>query len=205
MIPIEDGVVTTGFMVKGTAWSKGWHTGVDIPAPKGTRVLAARNGVVVKAGPGVLGAALGIAVVVKGEDGTHDRYCHLDSHAVHTGLKVTLTSKIGTVGTTGTNSTGPHLHFERGATSGWAGWQDPRPSLAWAPKPVALTVIERWGARPGVKKLVFRTGPGPNFPVVTTKPSTWEGRMTHRTPDGKWVATTSMNWIDKSLVERKPS
>jgi murein DD-endopeptidase MepM/ murein hydrolase activator NlpD len=208
MIPVKSGVVTTPYKETGLQWSMGWHTGVDIPAPKGTPIRAARNGVVVKAGSGVLGGALGIAVVIRAEDdGTFDRYCHLHSCTVAVDQKVTLTTKIGTVGSTGTNKaiTGPHLHMERGTTPGWTTWQDPAPSLKWEPAPVPLMVVERWGARAGVKELVFRAGPGPNFPVATTKPRTWEGRMTHRTQDGKWVRTNAGNWIDKTLVERSPN
>ncbi len=84
------------------------HRGVDIAAPEGTRVHAAKEGRVVHSGfqPGY-----GNTVVVRHSGGFETRYAHLGSLAVKAGDTLREYQLLGTVGTTG-RSTGPHLHFE---------------------------------------------------------------------------------------------
>lgn len=84
------------------------HTGIDIPAPKGTPILAAKSGVVVTS---VKQGSYGNYVVVSHSDGTSTLYAHMSVRSVKEGQTVKQGQKLGEVGTTG-SSTGNHLHFE---------------------------------------------------------------------------------------------
>lgn len=83
------------------------HRGVDIAAPEGTPVLAARAGTVTEVGTD---PALGNYVVIEG-GGFETRYGHLSAVEAREGDLVQAGRRIGRVGSTGL-STGPHLHFE---------------------------------------------------------------------------------------------
>jgi murein DD-endopeptidase MepM/ murein hydrolase activator NlpD len=98
------------------------HTGVDIPAPKGTPVLAAGPGTVVWAGYGVYRGGFdptdpyGLAVTIRHDFGYQNQmlytiYGHLDRVDVAEGQHVETGDPLGLVGETG-KVTGPHLHFE---------------------------------------------------------------------------------------------
>lgn len=93
----------------------GPHPGVDFDAVVGTNVLAAANGVVVKAGRNRIGANV-IDIRIRG--GWIIRYGHLSHIAVRPGQKVLSGQRIGlsggAVGAKGSGplTTGPHLHFE---------------------------------------------------------------------------------------------
>ncbi|MEA2403833.1 MAG: hypothetical protein QOE08_480 [Thermoleophilaceae bacterium] len=92
----------------GMRWGR-MHTGIDFPAPAGTRVGAGGSGVVSFAGWNSGG--YGNLVIVQHRLGYQSWYAHLSSIAVSSGQAVTGGSRIGYVGSTG-HSTGPHLHFE---------------------------------------------------------------------------------------------
>ncbi len=85
-----------------------FHAGIDIAAPTGTIILAAKDGVVTKAG--WLGG-YGYAVYVNHNDGTQTRYAHMSQVSVGQSQSVRQGEQLGLVGSTGI-STGPHLHFE---------------------------------------------------------------------------------------------
>ncbi len=98
------------------------HTGIDIPAPKGTPVLAAGSGKVVWAGYGLyflreeFRDPYGLAVAIKHNFGYQGNdlytvYGHLDELIAYQGQDVQPGDLIGKVGETG-KVTGPHLHFE---------------------------------------------------------------------------------------------
>ncbi len=98
------------------------HTGIDIPAPKGTPVLAAGPGTVIWAGYGIYFMQdeykdpYGIAVAIKHDFGYNGKvlytvYGHLDQTYAYRGQRVEGGQEIGVVGETGKVS-GPHLHFE---------------------------------------------------------------------------------------------
>ncbi len=85
----------------------GSHEGFDMYAPTGTPVLATADGIAKRWTGEFAGQAL--HVVHKG--GWTSRYMHLDRWLVKSGQPVRRGQVIGTVGTTGTKSSKPHLHF----------------------------------------------------------------------------------------------
>ncbi len=84
------------------------HKGVDFAAPVGTPVMAAGEGVIVKAG---WYGAYGNYVLIRHNSDYSTAYAHLNKISVKPGTHVKQGQVIGTVGTTG-RSTGPHLHHE---------------------------------------------------------------------------------------------
>lgn len=108
--PIEFGVLTSTFGVRSDPIIEGtaFHEGIDISAPIGTPVLAARSGVVVFTG---WKNRLGNTIVLAHDSSYYTVYAHLNTISVSKNENVKVGSKIGTLGTTG-RSTGPHLHFE---------------------------------------------------------------------------------------------
>jgi len=85
-----------------------WHSGIDLPAPVGTPVYAARSGEVVWAG---WRGAYGFLVTVAHGHGERSMYAHLSRIDVRVGVWVGQGVRVGLVGATG-DATGPHLHFE---------------------------------------------------------------------------------------------
>ncbi len=85
------------------------HKGLDMTAPMGTPVHAARGGQVVRAGASIGG--FGNLVVIDHGGGIRSFYGHLSSVEVKKGDVVETGALIGGVGSTG-RSSGPHLHFE---------------------------------------------------------------------------------------------
>jgi murein DD-endopeptidase MepM/ murein hydrolase activator NlpD len=109
-MPLPEGILTSSY---------GWrsspidghdrmHSGIDLSAPHGTPVLAARDGVVVAVGTD---AVLGVRVIIEHDGGLKTVYGHLKSASVVLNQSVRSGTIIGAVGSTGL-STGPHLHFE---------------------------------------------------------------------------------------------
>ena len=85
------------------------HTGIDLAAPQGTPIYAAKGGVVEIAGWSRAG--YGYYVKINHGGGVETLYGHMSRIAVRTGQRVKQGSLIGYVGRTGF-ATGPHLHFE---------------------------------------------------------------------------------------------
>ena len=87
------------------------HEGQDIFARRGTPILSATNGYILKIGENSLGGQT-VSVISKG--GRIYYYAHLDSYAkgIEVGYPVTIRTVLGYVGTTGNaQGTPPHLHF----------------------------------------------------------------------------------------------
>ncbi len=85
-----------------------YHSGVDILAPYGTGIVAARDGVVVFSGHE---RGYGRMVIIDHEDGSATVYAHNASNLVEAGDRVSRGEVIAHVGKSG-NATGPHVHFE---------------------------------------------------------------------------------------------
>jgi hypothetical protein len=107
---------TSGFGLRGT----GRHSGVDLKADSGTRVVSIADGEVFKSDdtsdPNGYGGQILIKHLLDGKP-YYSKYAHLRKRYVRVGETVTAGEKIGESGG-GPNdpnkgrSTGPHLHFE---------------------------------------------------------------------------------------------
>jgi len=86
----------------------GWHSGIDLRAPTGTPVYAARGGQVVWAG---WLDGWGLLVTLAHGGGERTMYAHLSRIDVRVGVKLGRGVRVGLVGATG-HAKGPHLHFE---------------------------------------------------------------------------------------------
>lgn len=84
------------------------HTGIDIRAASGTKVLAANDGTVIKAG---WNNSYGNLVMIDHGGGIVTLYAHNSKLLVKTGDVVSRGQNIALSGSTGM-STGPHIHFE---------------------------------------------------------------------------------------------
>ena len=85
------------------------HRAVDLAAPYGAKVYAARAGRCVSATWSAAG--YGYLVILDHGDGARTYYSHLKGAWVGPGQWVERGGLVGEVGSTG-NSTGPHVHFE---------------------------------------------------------------------------------------------
>jgi len=110
--PVDGARLTSGFgkrrhPILGYARA---HQGVDFGAGSGTPVLAAGDGVVVKAGRW---GGYGNWLQIRHSGGWDTGYAHLSRYAkgLRPGMKVRQGQVVAYVGTTGL-STGPHLHYE---------------------------------------------------------------------------------------------
>lgn len=101
------GTITSRFGSKESIRSSG-HTGLDIAAPKGTKIKAAASGTVIFAG---YSGGYGNVVKISHGSGIKTYYAHCSKLYVKEGQKVSAGDVIAAVGSTG-NSTGNHLHFE---------------------------------------------------------------------------------------------
>lgn len=108
--PVHGDVITSYSNDNSKPYAGGMHRGIDIAAPVGTNVEAARAGTVSYAGN--LGSS-GLTVAVRTDDGTYaTSYLHLSAIAVSRGQHVDTGQRLGAVGTTGERSAQqPHLHF----------------------------------------------------------------------------------------------
>jgi len=109
-MPLSKPVLTSGFGFRKSPIDghDRMHEGIDLAAPQGTEVLAAREGTVVYVGTDPV---LGLHLIIAHEGGLQTIYGHLSSVAVVLNETVRSGTIIGAVGSTG-QSTGPHLHFE---------------------------------------------------------------------------------------------
>lgn len=105
--PVPGWPAETPFGAKGPMWEND-HTGLDFPAPYGTRVQAVAAGRVVFVG---WNGPYGLMVKVRHAPGFETWYCHLSGAAVRKGQNLGAGQKIGQVGDSG-NTDGYHLHLE---------------------------------------------------------------------------------------------
>jgi murein DD-endopeptidase MepM/ murein hydrolase activator NlpD len=124
---VTRGMVSSRFGMRSDPFTgrQEFHNGLDIAAPSGTPVRAAREGTVSETG---FSETLGNYVVVSHPGGWETVYGHLSVIRGMVKGEVQAGQEIGLVGTTG-RATGPHLHFEvrrKGSAT------DPFPLLAAA-------------------------------------------------------------------------
>ncbi len=91
-----------------TGQAQSFHKGIDLPAPKNTKIFAASSGTVTLAS---YNGSYGNCVMISHGGGVVTVYGHCNSIAVKVGQTVKEGDVIAYVGTTG-RSTGNHLHFE---------------------------------------------------------------------------------------------
>ena len=103
--PMEKKTVVTS--PYGERWGK-MHEGVDLDADRGDNIVAAANGVVIKAGKA---SGYGKMVKIMHSGGYTTVYAHLKRVKVKEGQKVKRGQVVGKAGNTG-RSSGIHLHFE---------------------------------------------------------------------------------------------
>ena len=104
-VPYDIATITSSF---GVPRGRSRHEGIDLSAPRGTKVRTTADGRVRFAGKS---GDFGRMVVIEHADGYQTRYAHLRSIEVEKGKKVKRGKVIGTVGKSG-NATGFHLHYE---------------------------------------------------------------------------------------------
>ena len=104
------GMVAYGFQWRRDPFTgqRAFHTGLDIVAAPGTRVVAPADGVVTFTGRE---AGYGNVIYLSHGNDLTTRYGHLQGFAVRVGQEVRRGDVIGYVGNTG-RSLGPHLHYE---------------------------------------------------------------------------------------------
>ena len=121
-------VLAYGWRLQPALGQVAFHSGVDLTAPVGTKVLAAGDGTVAFADDQ---GSYGKLVVINHAGGRQTRYAHLGAIAVKVGQTIKRGTTLGTVGKTGQpSSPASHLHFEIRSNSnlGWVA-DDPEPYL----------------------------------------------------------------------------
>jgi murein DD-endopeptidase MepM/ murein hydrolase activator NlpD len=182
MIPVPGGKIPThgnlSFMVYRGRKRDGrahYHRGIDLPAPRGTPVVAAADGTVVRTvhsyTPGFAG--YGKVVIVHTLGGNYNFYAHLERIDVQVGDLVRAGDRLGTVGKTKYSRddptgefrrSGPHLHFEVSRT--------PYPKDSEAPRMDPVAYLKHLGAHvpawvaPAVRAWVKSAGGGAGLILI---------------------------------------
>lgn len=108
--PLPTGIVSSRFgeRINPITGNSHFHNGIDIAAPMGTEVMAARSGIIQYID---FNDICGNFINILHENNYETVYCHLKKVYVQLNQQVQSGMIIGTVGNTGM-STGSHLHFE---------------------------------------------------------------------------------------------
>jgi murein DD-endopeptidase MepM/ murein hydrolase activator NlpD len=108
--PLDQFHITSTFGKRPDPFNQAWafHSGLDLGAPRGSKVLATAPGVVIAAG---WAGPYGNMIEIDHGMGVITRYCHLKSVSVAAGDQVGFRQSIGVIGTSG-RSTSRHLHYE---------------------------------------------------------------------------------------------
>lgn len=121
-------VLAYGWRLQPALKQVAFHSGIDLAAPIGSKVLAAGDGTVAFADDQ---GSYGKLIVINHAGGRQTRYAQLGAIAVKVGQTIKRGTTLGTVGKTGQpSSPAPHLHFEIRSNSnlGWVA-DDPEPYL----------------------------------------------------------------------------
>ena len=108
--PVNSGWVSSRYGYRNDPFSgrRQFHKGIDFAGKKGTSILAAAGGIVIKAGRH---PQYGLVVEIDHRNGYITRYAHNSELLVSVGDVVKKGQNISKMGSTG-RSTGTHLHFE---------------------------------------------------------------------------------------------
>jgi len=106
--PLDGRVTSTYYDTRNRGGRSVYHRALDVGAPRGDPIVAARSGTVSTVTTFPSG---GRAIFVEHDEGYRTEYHHLSSFAVGRGQSVQQGDVIGHVGSSG-RSTGPHLHWE---------------------------------------------------------------------------------------------
>ncbi len=134
------GTVTSKFGYRNISISSGFHPGIDIGCPTGTKIYASHDGTIRQNTSGSWGGGLGNSAVIDGGlVGFSTLYAHMSSTiAVPAGSQVKRGQFIGYSGNTG-NSTGPHLHWGVYRGSTYRGYGKNEPDHLGAVDPLSVT------------------------------------------------------------------
>ncbi len=110
LYPVAAGTTSCGFGYRThpVTGKRDFHTGIDIAAPRGTRIMAAVSGTVHDISYSEI---YGNTIVLDHGARFYTVYCHCDSIVATIGARIKSGETIALVGDTGL-TTGPHLHFE---------------------------------------------------------------------------------------------
>ncbi|MEO7170391.1 MAG: M23 family metallopeptidase [Sphingomonas sp.] len=110
LVPAALPRLSSGFGYRHDPIRGGWamHSGIDIPGPLHSPVMAAAGGVVDYSGSA---GGYGNMIEIDHGNGLVTRYAHLSRSLVRPGVRVEQGETIAMMGSTG-RSTGSHLHFE---------------------------------------------------------------------------------------------
>jgi Peptidase family M23 len=180
--PVEGAVITRYSNDDANPYAGGVHRGIDIAAPIGAAVRAARAGLVTYAG--TLGYS-GLTVAVRTVDGYVTSYLHLSAVGVRRGESVGGGDRLGEVGTSGRRSKPePHLHFGVRVADERHHYVDPlsllpplaSPDTGAPPAPVPAPV------RAVPEPVPVRTTPLPRREPVARRPAPHRARVPLRLP-----------------------
>ncbi len=110
LYPVEGGTISCGFGYRThpVTGKRDFHTGIDIAAAPGTRIMAAVSGRVHDISES---ETYGNVIVLDHGAGFYTVYCHCQKIIAPLGANIKSGETIALVGDTGL-TTGPHLHFE---------------------------------------------------------------------------------------------
>jgi murein DD-endopeptidase MepM/ murein hydrolase activator NlpD len=95
-----------------TQFASWYHMALDIAAPYGTPIVAAKSGIIKTVSVGSYDGGYGNNIYIDNGDGYETHYAHMEAVNVSVGQSVVGGSTvIGWIGMTG-RTTGPHVHFE---------------------------------------------------------------------------------------------
>ena len=108
--PLQNYRITSsfGYRINPVTGRHGMHHGLDLAAPEGSDVSAARSGTVIAQGEDTI---LGKYIIIAHDNDWTSLYGHLSEINTVLRQEVQSATLIGKVGATG-QTTGPHLHFE---------------------------------------------------------------------------------------------
>jgi peptidoglycan LD-endopeptidase LytH len=180
------------------------HEGVDIFAPRGTPVVAASDGFVMKVGQNTLGGSVVWMWDIR--RGIRLYYAHLQEQLVRTGAYVRAGDILGTVGNTGNaRTTAPHLHF--GIYARGEGAVDPEAFIRPAPGPdnprMKSSALGEWARTRG--PIALRASPSASAPILEMLPGASAVRVEGAL--GSWVRTStrrhSIGFLDAHSLDTR--